>query len=97
MEWIVFSGEQRTGAKALNRADVALEPRRIDNPSHPKFGSYVLQASILTANGYERFGARIAALAKIEAEPDALFMPDDPNLAAPGGASHNVLGRALPA
>lgn len=76
-DWIIFTPAKRTSAKALNNTDTTLEPRLIDNPKHPNFGSTCLQASILTAKGYERFNAGIKTLSKIEAEPEELFLPDE--------------------
>jgi hypothetical protein len=75
--WLIFTPTKRTSAKALNDRERALEPRLIDNPKHPNFGSYTLQASILTAKGYERFNAGIKLLSNIEAEADDLFVPNE--------------------
>lgn len=73
-DWLIFTPAKRTSAKALNDSQTALEPRLVDNPAHSNFGLYVLQASILTANGYERFAPEIKVLAKVEAENDAVFV-----------------------
>ena len=75
MIWVVFNEAQAAAARALSDAEQCLDPRPIDQPSHPLAGSLALPLAVRDAPGYERWAEMLDALDRVEATPDDLFVP----------------------